>query len=257
MRAVRIRQVTGHKDEVRLHLLEQRANDRDVCRTDRVFSDLTSLIKREIEKPCRRAGKSHGFDTGHGFRFANDALDVLNLRDVDLSRMLSVEPLVRFFRERIYLRPIDAPFRRESLEKIQVATNVVVEHSDVAARHVRDRDVVVVLRHLAQNAAHRDDVVVRMRREADHLAADWQLGLSANLGAEDVEHLSVHFARRAELRDERRHARVRIVALRELEDCLALLLDSQITARTISSCVHVTSSISHGVLMRVSSAPAE
>ena len=63
------------------------------------------------------------------------------------------------------LRPVPAAPSRA--EEVEIAPHVVVEHGDVAARHVGDDDLVLVLDELAQDAAHRDHVVVRVRREAD------------------------------------------------------------------------------------------
>ena len=200
-----------------------RADDRDVGRADRILAHLAGLIERQIEEARRAARQANGLDAAHRLGFANDALDVLDLRECRLRPGASGRATRCAFVGELR-RPGRASmqsFGREPLEEVDVAAHVVIEHGDVAARHVRDDDVVVVLRQLAENAAHRDHVVVRMRREADDRAARRQLGLAANLGAERVEHLAVHFARRSELGDERRHARVGVVALRELEDRLA------------------------------------
>ena len=61
----------------------------------------------------------------------------------------------------------DAAILVDAAQKIDVLPHLVIEHRDVAGGHVGDDDVVVVLVELAEDAAHRDDVVVGMRREAD------------------------------------------------------------------------------------------
>ena len=62
-------------------------------------------------------------------------------------------------------QPVVVMARHEELrgDRLDVAADVVVEHRDVAARHVRDEYLVLVLDQLAEDAAHRDDVVVRVR----------------------------------------------------------------------------------------------
>src|SRR5690348_9171676 len=45
MGAMRVGEVTGHEDEIRLHLLEEIADDRDVRGANRILPNLSSLIK--------------------------------------------------------------------------------------------------------------------------------------------------------------------------------------------------------------------
>ena len=94
----------------------------------------------------------------------------------------------------------------------------MVEDGDVAARHVRHEHLVPILDELAQNPAHRDDVVVGMRREADRALAGGELALAANLRAERIEHFAVHRTGRSRPGDERGHAVFGVVALRQLEN---------------------------------------
>ena len=167
MRAVRIGEIAGDEDEVGLKLLEQLADDLDVGRTDRILAHLSGLVERQVEEAGRAARQADRLDAAHRFGFADDALDVLYFRNVDFAgglRSRRCEPRG----ERVDLVGVTVP-RRRALEEIDIATDVMVEDRDVAARHVRHDDVVVVLDELAENAAHRDDVVVGVRREADDL----------------------------------------------------------------------------------------
>ena len=101
-----------------------------------------------------------------------------------------------------------------------MAADVVVEHRHVAAGHVGDGDLVLVLDQLAQDPAHRDHVVVGMGREADHPLVARQLRAAPDLGAERVEHQAVERPGRAVLRHQGGEPMLGVVVLGELEDRL-------------------------------------
>ena len=115
---------------------------------------------------------------------------------------------------------LDVLLGREPPEEVEVAADVVVEHRHVAAGHVGDGDLVLVLDQLAQDAAHRDHVVVGMGREADHPLVARQLGAAPDLGAQRVEHQAVERPGRAVLRHQGGEPMLGVVVLGELEDRL-------------------------------------
>src|SRR5690242_11854240 len=94
MRAVRIGQVAGDEDQLRLELLEQLPDDRHVRRPNGVLADLACLIERQVEEARRAARQADGLDAAYSLRFADDALDVLDFADVDLARRLSFQSRV-------------------------------------------------------------------------------------------------------------------------------------------------------------------
>ena len=63
---------------------------------------------------------------------------------------------------------IDAEVAIELGGKLGETDRIVVEHGDVAGRLIGDVHVVALVDQADQRAAHRDHVVVRMRREDEH-----------------------------------------------------------------------------------------
>jgi hypothetical protein len=88
----------------------------------------------------------------------------------------------------------DAELEAGAPDEIHVPAHFVIEHGDVPRGLVCDEDVIAVLVELVQDAAHRDDVVVRMRREHDDPLTGRQLAAAADLGHQRVEHLPVERA---------------------------------------------------------------
>src|SRR5439155_1608013 len=72
-------------------------------------------------------------------------------------------------------RAVEPQRLRRPLHEVEVAHHVVIENRDVPARHVGDDGRVLVLPQLAHDPAHRDDVVVGMRRKDQHPPARRQL----------------------------------------------------------------------------------
>ena len=93
---------------------------------------------------------------------------------------------------------------RQAAHEIHMPADVVIEDRQIAAGHVGDGDVVPVDHQLVKDATHRDDIVVRVRREAGDPFAARQLGATPYLGAKRVEHLPVQCAGRAVSCDEGR-----------------------------------------------------
>ena len=194
MRAVRIRQIAGHEDLTGLHLSQQLADDLHVGGPDRVLAHLARLIERKIEEACRGLGETHRLEAAHRLGLPDDALDVLHLRNVHLTGALVVEEVVHLAAEILHARVVDPVLRSKTLEKVHVPSHVMIEDRDVAAGHIGDDHLVLVLHELVEDTAHRDDVVVRVRRKADDALMRGQLRLSTNLGAQHVEHLAVDLA---------------------------------------------------------------
>ena len=88
--------------------------------------------------------QANRLDAAHRFGFADDALDVLNLRDVHLAWFLLREEGAHFGREIPHLFAADVAVVRQPFEKLDVALHVMVEDGDIPARHIRDGDLVLV-----------------------------------------------------------------------------------------------------------------
>ena len=95
-------------------------------------------------------------------------LDHLHFRAVDLARLLVAQELLDVGFE------LGGPLRRHIEVRVELgdevgeADRIVVEHRDVAGRLVGDVHFVALIDQADQRAAHRDHVVVRMRREDEH-----------------------------------------------------------------------------------------
>ena len=84
---------------------------------------------------------------------------------------------------------------RDAHQEVDVAPDVVVEDRDVAARHVRDVMSFSFSTSLRKHAAHRDHVVVRVRRKADDALARAAAWTGRGCCAPSrVEHQAIHVA---------------------------------------------------------------
>src|SRR5687767_6686658 len=88
MRAVRIRQIAGHEDQVGTTLVQQLPDDSNVVVADRVFADLAGAVERQVEKPCLAVRETDGLEAAYGFCFADGSLDVEDFRGIDITRPL-------------------------------------------------------------------------------------------------------------------------------------------------------------------------
>src|SRR6185503_6845797 len=77
---------------------------------------------------------------------------------------------------------------------------------------------------LVQDTTHRDDIVIRMRREHDDALIARKLAFPADLGNQRVEYLTIQRAWRSVLREQRAEVMLTIVVGVELEHRLAGLL---------------------------------
>src|SRR5688500_6516434 len=224
MRAMRVREVSGDEDQLGPNLLEQVAYDGDVGGPDGILAHLPRLVKGQVQEARRRRGEAQRLDAADGFCLTNNALDVLHLGDVDIAGPLRRQEVVHALRELRDFRVANLAVVLQTDHEIDIAAHVVVEDGDVPAGHVRNDELVLVLHQLPENTAHRDDVIIRVRREDDDARAARELRLSANLRAEHVEHLAVRGSWRSEPRHQRRQLVLGVVALRHLQNGLSRLL---------------------------------
>ena len=87
---------------------------------------------------------------------------------------------------------ITNPLLIQADQKIHVPADIVIKYRDVAAGHIRDGHLVLILYELAENPTHGDHIVVRVRGETQGLLAAWQLAFAADLGAKHVKHEPIH-----------------------------------------------------------------
>ena len=168
MRAVRIGQVAGDVDLLRVEPLDQLADDPHVFLADRLLGDRAGAIERQIEK-VQILFLAAGHDgAGLGFAPADQRLDRQHLGRVGLARRSCAAatgpPSASISCDLSVSMPnMPVVFGHQ----VGHAAGVVVEHGDVAAGHVGHVNFVLVFDQPDQRAAHADHVVVGMRAEAD------------------------------------------------------------------------------------------
>jgi hypothetical protein len=143
--------------------------------------------------------------------------------DIHLARLLGVEERVHGARQRAHRATAADAFAIQAFEEVHVTAHVMIEHGDVAAGHVRHRHLVFILHKLAEDATHRNHVVVGVRRKANDLLASRQLALAADLRAQRIEDEAVDGAGAAMARDQRCQLMFGVVVLCQLENGLVRL----------------------------------
>ena len=148
----------------------------------------------------------------------------MDQREVHVAGRLALEARFDCFAHAPGGRAVEPQRLRRPLHEVEVAHHVVIENRDVPARHVGDDGRVLVLPQLAHDPAHRDDVVVGMRRKDQHPPARRQLGPPADLARQAVEHHPVDRSGGGVLREQRAQMVLGVVARGELENGLPRLL---------------------------------
>ena len=160
---MRIGQVPRHEHQIGAHFLQQRTHQGHVFGSDWALAHLAGSVERQVEEPCGAVRQAHRFDRRDRLRLADHSLQVLDHGQVDCPRRLALEARLHRVPHAPHRRAVDAQRIGRPIDEVEVALHVVVEHGDIAAGHVGHHDRVLVLPQFAQDAAHRDHVVVRMR----------------------------------------------------------------------------------------------
>ena len=168
VRAVRIGQIAGRVNLVRLDLPQQVDGHRDVFFAERLLLHAARFVERHVHEVQPLVGHAAAAARRPRFAAADHALDRLHLGAVDLAGLLVAQELfdVRFQLGRPLRRDVEV--RVELGDEIGEADRVVVEHGDVARRLIGDVHLVPLVDQPNERAAHRDHVVVRVGREDEH-----------------------------------------------------------------------------------------
>ena len=140
MGAVRVAEVTGSVQLMRLHGAQQRNQLSDILL---VHCSSRTIVKRQIQKVQPRFGHATHGARSDGFGAADERADQRWLR----------------------CRRSAAGQR---LDERQMPRDIVSVHAAMAADLVRDVHLMAVISQAAERATHRDDVVIGMRREHQH-----------------------------------------------------------------------------------------
>ncbi len=145
VRAVRVGQVAGGVDLVRLDLLQQVHDDLDVLLAERLLAHAAGLVERhvqEVQLLIRNAAVAAG---GAGFAAADQALDLLHLFGVDLAGLLLLEEVLDVLFDLLGLLAVDAEHFVEVGGEVGEADRIGIEHRDVAGGLVRDVNLVALV----------------------------------------------------------------------------------------------------------------
>ena len=112
----------------------------------------------------------------------NHGLDLTDFLRVDIARFLMVDEVLDLGSEFLVTRSVETEERGDLVHHQEVAHHVFVTDGDVARGLVCYVYVVVLVDQTLEGTAHRDDVVIGVRREHDHalgirLAALWTEGI--------------------------------------------------------------------------------
>ena len=207
------------------------------CVRQRLLPHAARLVKRhvqEVQLPLGHVARPRG---GPRLAAANHALDALHLGAVDLPGALLLHELLDVRLELRRLRRVDVELLVELGDEIHEADRIVVEHRDVAGRLVGDVHLVPLVDQPDERAAHRDHVVVRMRREDEHALREHVLARArriarpprvVRLAARPAgdrplqlpEHVEVDVVRRPAAGEQILQALLVVVLLGQLEDRL-------------------------------------
>ena len=103
-----------------------------------------------------------------GFAAADQAFDLLQFIAIDLPRLLVAERFQNAVQRRASSSWFDAIKFVEVAGEFAETNRVVVEHRDIAGRLIGHVNFVPLIDQPNERAAHRNHVVVRMRREHEH-----------------------------------------------------------------------------------------
>ena len=247
VRAVRVGQVAGYVDLVRLHGTDELPHDVHVGLAHRQLLDLARLIERQVEEVdviernlVEGAGRAR-------LAAADQPLDGADILCVDVAFFLVLQELLYLLVLRLDdLVLLVAEELVETVDEVHETHDLLVADGDVARCLVGDVYVVALLDKAAERTAHGDHVVVRVRREDDDplrerpgtLRAVGVVGIrlaarpSGDSMLEVVEYLDVGVVGRAVEGQKFAEAVLVVVLVGQLEDRLARHLAEPDECRT-------------------------
>ena len=233
--AVWVGEVAGYVYLVRFNLLKQFANDVHIRLAHRQLFNLARLIERQVEEVDVVERYTVVCAGGACLATAYESLDGAHLRSVHIARLLLSEEVLDVAVHLLYhLVLVVAEELVVAVHEVHEACHLLVADSNVARCLVGDVHVVVLLNESTDCAAHRDYVVVGVRREYYHALLCWQCALRA-VGVvgvrfaarpagdgvlQVVEYLYVAVVSRAKEGEQVRESVLVIVLVGELEDWL-------------------------------------
>ena len=157
---MRVGKVAGHKDHVGLQLVQQGLDDVDIGLRARKFLDAAGLIERQIQEVgMGLVVKTERTDGALRLRTADSGLDVQQFARLRFARDLRGHELLHL---------VDTVAKAQFAGGVHMLDDHVVVDSNVTGGLIGDMDVVALMRQANECTAHRNDVVVGVRRENEH-----------------------------------------------------------------------------------------
>ena len=168
MRAMRITQVTRGVDLMRSNRAEQIGGEANVLRAKRLLAHASCFIERQVEK-VQSFFEHAGVDTcSLCFSAPNQAFQFLHFNRVHFARTLRAQQPRNLVFHLCNACPVEAKGRCEVRGKVEKAQGFCIEDRDVAGRLIRNMHLVALIDKSKERAAHRDHIVIRVRRKDQH-----------------------------------------------------------------------------------------
>ena len=167
--AVRIGKVTSHKALVRLDVLKQAAHNVDITLCHRIFLHSATFVERKVEEVDMIGVHSIICTCRTGLATTDQSFDRSYVLRVSVSFFLVGKKLfdVVIHADDYLIISVHKQLV-ETVEKVHETCHLLVVDGNVTARLVSDVDIMALLYKAVQGSAHRDDVVVGVRRKDDN-----------------------------------------------------------------------------------------
>ena len=151
---------------MRLHVVEQSFHNPHIFFAHRQFLNASALIERQVEEVHMVGGNPVESASRAGFAPADQALDGEHVTRVEIAVFLAFEKGFYFLVFVAYhLIGIVSEELVEPVDEVHESRHLFVAHGNVSARLVGDMHIMSLLHQPADRTAHRNHVVVGMRRE--------------------------------------------------------------------------------------------
>ena len=165
MGAVRIGEIPGRIDLMRLYLAEQVGDDFDVGFTQRLLGDSPRLVERKIQK-MEMVVWHAATPTGiRRFDPTNQTLDLLDFRDIHFTGALLSQDVGHPPFQRFSLGRAESKRRIKMCHKVRETKRFAVEDRDVSRGLIGHVHFVSLIDQSDERSAHGDYVVIGMRAE--------------------------------------------------------------------------------------------
>ena len=160
VRSVRIRKISCEIYLMRSDFLEKVDDDIHILLCTDTFLDASCLVERKVEEVgVGVLVESERTDCSSCLGSADGCLDVEKRSRLRLSRLLGSDYGLHF---------VELVGKSQLMSRIHMLKHYIVMHSHIPGSLVCHMHIMSVLHQAYEGTAHRDDVIIRMRREYHH-----------------------------------------------------------------------------------------